>query len=284
MQHLFNFTDFERASLALIQTQDVDPVYPFLKSIIKYEGFDAETAIFMYVYYYSIESMVLFMRGLSQGESPTKMFQQISKFGMERGRTPQVRRIENFEKAFDRWLSVESILKSQTLDFNSGRELFKTIPFFGEWACYKICELMDQTLSYDNLKINGLGIENSDPNKNTGPVFGLRYLYGINNKYTKAIIPEWEALGWNLSKIWNAPIGQIESCLCKVPKILHKGSYVVGHDINEFLALKKPQIYTDNVFWQLIDECGFNHKFLHNHFSAVEKTAYIKTKKLLFVE
>jgi hypothetical protein len=284
MQHLFNFSDFEKASLALIHTKDVDPVYPFLKSIIKHEKFDPETAIFMYVYYYSIESMVLFMRGLSDGKSPIQMFEKISRFGMERGRTPQVRRVENFEKAFDRWTKVEATLKTEPLDFNSGRELFKTIPYFGDWACYKTCELMDETLGYSNLRINGLGIEASDPNKNTGPVFGLRYLYGINQKFTKDVIPEWEALGWNLSKIWNAPIGQVESCLCKVPKILHKGSYVVGHDINEFLILKKPELYSDSVFWDLIDECGFNHKFLQHHFSIKEKTAYIKNKQLLFVE
>jgi hypothetical protein len=283
MHQLFNFEDFERASLALIETKDVDPVYPFLQKIINHENFEPETAVFMYVYYYSIESMVHFMRETNH-KSPSEVFKMVSRFGMERGRTPQVRRLENFELAFRQWEKIKPALQTKQHDFNSGRELFKTIPFFGDWACYKICEVLDQTLGYENLRINGLGIENSDPNKNTGPVFGLRYLYGIDQKYKKEILTEWEALGWELASKWKAPIGQVESCLCKVPKILHKGSYVVGHDINEFLALNKPELFLENVFWELIDSCEFDRKFLQFHFSQKEKTAYVKNKQLLFVE
>lgn len=283
MHQLFNYYDFEKASLALIQTKDVDPVYPFLKSIINHENIDPETSVFMYVYYYSIESMVLFMREISTHKCPYETFNKINKFGMERGRTPQVRRIENFGKALSRWNEIKESLKQKTHDFNSGRELFKTIPYFGDWACYKICEVLDQTLGYDNLRINGLGIEDSNPNKNTGPIFGLRYLYGMDKKYSKQILKEWEVFGWSLAKKWGAPIGQVESCLCKVPKILHKGSYVVGHDINEFLALKDNNIFEEKHFWDLIDSCGFDHKFLQFHFSQKEKTAYVKNKHLLFV-
>lgn len=284
MRQLFNFNDFEKASLALIKTQDVDPVYPFLNKIIQHEDLDPETSVFMYVYYYSIESMVHFMREISAHKSPYETFKTIGKFGMERGRTPQVRRPENFNKAFDRWLEIKPQLQARNQDFNSGRELFKTIPYFGDWACYKICEVLDQTLGYQNLRINGLGIENADPNKNTGPVFGLRYLYGIDQKYKKEILTEWEDFGWELASKWSAPIGQVESCLCKVPKILHKGSYAVGHDINEFLALKKPELFSDEEFWHLIDSCNFDRKFLQHHFSQKEKTAYVKNKQLLFVE
>jgi len=283
MHQLFNYGDFEKASLALIQTKDVDPVYPFLQKIIQHEKFDPETAVFMYVYYYSIESMIHFMRMVSDS-TETVCFNKITKFGMERGRTPQVRRLENFQKAYQRWLEIKPLLVTKEHNFDSGRELFKTIPYFGDWACYKICEVLDQTLGYNNLRIHGLGIENSDPNKNTGPIFGLRYLYGIDQKYDRKILTKWEEFGWELSKKWSAPIGQVESCLCKVPKILHKGSYVIGHDINEFLALKKPEIFSDKDFWNLIDSCQFDHKFLQHHFTQKEKTAYIKNKQLLFVE
>lgn len=281
---LHNFETFERASLALIRTRDVDPVYPLLRRVIEAERTEPEVAAFMYVYYYSLESMVRWVREHDRGRSPAEAFAGVRHFGMERSRSPQVRQPSNFQAALERWQRILPIIRRRSLGFDSGRELIKTVPFFGDWASYKMCEVLDQALGYSNLRIKGLGIEGQDPNKPTGPIFGLRYLYGIDKKFSRAIIPEWERFGAELSRRWGAPIGEVESCLCKVPKILHKGSYLVGHDINEFLGLRRSGVFTDEQFWGLMDGCGFDRRFLEYHFTAKHKAAYVSTGRLLFVD
>lgn len=281
---LYNFEAFEKASLALIHTRDVDPVYPLLRRIIEVEGFEPETAVFMYVYYYSIESMLRWMREQGRGTSPLQAFARVRLFGMERSRSPAVRQPGNFLAALERWQRIVPIIKRRSLGFDSGRELIKTVPFFGDWASYKMCEVLDQVVGYENLRITGLGIEGQDPNKPVGPIFGLRYLYGIDKRFSRSIIPEWERFGSDLSRKWGAPIGEVESCLCKVPKILHKGSYVVGHDINEFLGLRRSGLFEEQQFWGLMDACAFDRRFLKYHFTNKHKAAYVKSGQLLFCD
>ncbi len=291
---LHNFGDFEKASLSLIDTQDVDPVYPFLKAFIQMKKYDPELTIFIYVYFYSLESMILFMKELQNKKYIEEIFEGIKKYGNERGRNPNVRKKKNFVLAFTKWIDdVVPKLKNENPTFEEARELFRSLPYFGSWASYKLCELFSEVLGYKNVKITTLGIEKENPNKNVGPIFGLRYLYGLisgkNKTYNtlverKKIRKEWETLGQALSKLWKCPIAQVESCLCKVPKILSKGTYVIGHDINEFLDLNDGIILSSKEFWKIMTLCHFDRKFLQSKFTKKEKRAYVDKKTLLFSE
>jgi len=239
LSELHNFADFEKASLALIKTGDADPVYPFLKQLIAFEKFHPTEACFLYVYFYSLESMTAFLRktSLSCGtEEELKATFTGLKFGMERGRTPQVRDFNNFLKARRAWLGINfsEAVKSPA----HFRAAMKGVPYFGEWASYKMCEVFQRALGHSSLDLPDIGINEGDANSSTGPIFGLRYLYGIDNTFTRSIIPEWNALANTLAARWNADLSEVETCLCKVPKILKKGSYFVGHDIWELSLLK----------------------------------------------
>lgn len=139
---------------------------------------------------------------------------------------------------------IESPLLDSNIDF---RNNLMILPFHGEWSSFKIAELFEKSLGYSNLAILDLGLDGKDPNKNDGPVGGLRWLYGRDHQYSKDIYPIWNRYGENLAKAWGVGMGEVETCFCKWHKMM-TGKYWVGHDIAEFVELKKimdPAVYRD---------------------------------------
>lgn len=264
IENLQNFQIFEEFSLALVHSKDVDPVYPFLKNIITLEKFDPEMAIFWYGYFYSIESMVLLLRG-------EKQFLEC-KFGTERGRTPQIRRIENMQKTYHAWLKAAPSSVAQKA--KTGREFaefIKTMPYFGGWVSYKYTELFEKVLGFTNLAPTDMNIAAGDPNEDGGPCGGFRALYGKNSKYSASVFPEWEALGVTLSKRWDFDLGEVETCACKYSKLLN-GKYYIGHDVAEFTHLT--HLWDKQTFEKLMSDSGFDKSLWSSGFVKSSKRAY----------
>lgn len=264
LQSLVDFNDFEIFSKALVNSNDVDPVYPFLKNIIKYEGFDPVQAVFWYGYFYSIESMVKLLRGEITFEE--------ARYGIERARTPQVRISTNKERTLSAWKALEPAKYAQKASCSREfAEFIKQVPYFGGWVSYKYTELFEKTLGFSNLAPKDMNIAAGDVNGNGGPCGGLRWLYGIDQKYTRDVIPEWEALGVTLAHKWGFDLGEVETCLCKYRK-LRAGKYFVGHDIQEFTHLHG--LWTPAVFKTLMRESGFDETLFRDGFVKENKMMY----------
>jgi len=264
LAELENFQLFEEFSLALVKSKDVDPVYPFLKNVIALEGFNAEEAIFWYGYFYSIESMVLLLRG-------AKTFSEC-KFGTERGRTPQIRRLENMQKTQAAWLAAGVTKRAETAQ--TGREFaefIKTMPYFGGWVSYKYAELFEKTLGYTNLQPSDMNVAEGDPNGDGGPCGGLRALYGRRHTYSSAVFKEWEMLGQTLSARWGFDLGEVETSLCKYSKLLN-GKYYIGHDVAEFTHLE--HLWGKASFERLMTNTGFDTSLWVPGFVKTHKKAY----------
>lgn len=271
LNELHLFDDFEKYSRSMIFLNDIDPVYPLLKQIIKKEGFDPEKAVFWYSYFYSIESMVKYLRNEIDFTE--------AKYGIERGRTPQVRVTENKNKTVNAWNSRnwDQIAR----ECRNGREFaerVKEIPFFGHWVSYKITEIFAETLDYKNLKPNDMNLENADLSKTSGPTGGLRVLYGMDEVFDKSIVPEWEDLGRTLAARWNIDIGEVESLLCKFYKVVD-GRYVIGKDVNEFIHLS--HLWPEKEFIDLMESCKFHPRLLEKTYTAKESSIFKKTGVLM---
>lgn len=251
MSNKKQYKDFELYSRALIETRDVDPVYPLVRSIISHYKFEPEWFIFVYVAFYSLESAIRFCETFPDSRSfDDQKFIELrskgffNKFGHERRghcRNP-INQIKIFKTAIDsvsdihRHVSgeLESPLLETNLEF---RQNIETLPFHGSWAAWKIAELFEKSLDYSNLTIHDLGLDDKDPNRNDGPVGGLRWLYGRDEVFSKDFYPTWNNFGLNLAKAWGVDMGEVETCLCKWHK-MQTGKYWVGHDIAEFIELE----------------------------------------------
>jgi hypothetical protein len=272
LNQLIDFNDFEIYAKALVNSKDVDPVYPFLKEVIAVEGFNPVDAVFWYGYFYSIESMVRFLRHeISFAEA---------KYGIERGRTPQVRRPENMAKTVKAWNDA-NMLKVASEASNS-REfaafLTKTVPYFGGWVSYKYTELFEKVLGYTNLAPSDMNVAAGNVNGNGGPCGGLRCLYGPTVTYTTAIVPEWEELGKTLSAKWGYDLGEIETVLCKYRK-LTAGNYYIGHDIAELKHCEG--LWSPEKFKSMMLNAGFHESLWSGGLVKKNKIEYKKNRLIL---
>lgn len=160
-------------------------------------------------------------------------------------------------------------------------EFLKTIPYFGNWVSYKITEVFAETLDYQNLKPNDLNITTSELDGTGGPVGGLKVLYGIENTYSKEIIPEWEALGKTIASTYSCSIGEAESLLCKFYK-LYDGRYYPGHDVAEFSSLELT--LGQEKYKKIVNSCGFHSELLKVHDHKVANRAYLKERKIVNID
>lgn len=241
------YKDFELYSRALIESNDVDPVYPLVRDIIDHYGFEPEWFVFCYVGFYSLESGIKMCKEMPSVDDwdeekfrHLRLTKHLHHFNHERRGT--CRNIDNQVNMFKRIkLWFEELQEGQfyngEINNHSFRKEVMSLPFHGDWASYKIAELFEKSLGCKELEIPDLGLEGKRPNKNDGPVGGLRWLYGRDHEYTEDIFPVWNRFGEALAKAWGVDMGKVETCLCKWHKMM-TGKYWVGHDVAEFIELE----------------------------------------------
>lgn len=253
------YKDFDVYARALMGSNDVDPTYPVIKSIVEKEGFDPYWFAFVYVGFYSLETAIKMCREMPTYEYwDSKIFAERrsskvwAKFGHERRGTARniLTQINNFEaiKGFLEFLDWED-KKGAEIEYGSEiwfdafsdqasfRAALQTLPFHGGWASFKIAEIFEKAFGVEQFIIPDLGVVGRDPNSNDGPVGGLRWLYGRENEYDTSWYNIWDDLGSRLASAWGVDIGKVETCLCKFNKFV-TGKYYIGHDIHEFHELE----------------------------------------------
>lgn len=285
------YRDFELYSRALIESKDVDPVYPLVKSIIKEYGFEPEWFVFVYVSFYSLESAIkLCSKWPTKFEFKSEVFRKMRLSGelhhFSHERRGISRNIDNQINSLNRVVSFLTAVEKKApfsadirnfnaLDF---KDYICTFPLFGDWASFKITELFEKSLDYKNLTILDLNLRNRSPNSNDGPVGGLRWLYGRETKYDADIFPVWDRFGENLAKAWGVDLGEVETCLCKWHK-MRTGKYWVGHDIAEFVSLKP--ILGEQRYRRIMSQ-NFDERFWKSFdkFPKQLKPVYFKTGRI----
>lgn len=238
--------DFDIFSRALIASKDVDPTYPAVKKIIELEGFEPEWFIFTYVSFYNLESAIKMCRVFPEiKDYNSRMFFDLrntkcNKFGHERRGTQRT-----YETMNDFFTYLVAVLgDARFKNFVSGstnlefRGFIERLPNHGSWAAFKIAELFEKSLDYNNLHIQDLGLSGRDPNSNDGPIGGLRWLYSRDFVYDNNWFTTWNDFGSKLAKYWSVDIGEVETCLCKFHKQV-SGKYYIGHDVVELCELKQ---------------------------------------------
>lgn len=282
--------DFDTFSRALIGANDHDPVYPFVKDLIKLKRYQPEWFVFVYVAFYNLESAIKICNEFpTSADWNEKRFLEmreskyVSKFGHERRGT--VRNVTNQLSLFKgarRFIEV----MNNAMSFTQGgvkngafRDTLQKYPFHGGWSAYKIAELYEKSLGYKSLAITDLGLQGRDPNRDDSPIGGLRWLYGRDNVYDESFFPIWNRFGENLSKAWGTGIGEVETCLCKFHKLC-TGKYFVGHDIQEFVDLE----YILANDYRTIMKANFHPVFWSGkeHLEKEKKGRYTKDGKILY--
>ena len=290
--------DFELYSRALMESKDVDPTYPVVKSIIKSYHFEPEWFVFCYVAFYSLESGIKMCKEMpTSGDWNINLFKKmreegyLKKFGHERRGTQ--RRIENQVEMFNAVIEFLNELEhmeveadgygTEPFDNPSFRKRIEALPNHGSWAAYKIAELFEKSLDKHYLTIPDLGIDDKDFSRNDGPLGGLRWLFDPTpdrtHKFDKKYwLPIFNRFGQELSKAWGVDMGQVETCLCKWHK-MKTGNYFVGHDIAEFLELR--HVMSEERYQSIM--CHFDPRFWEHHteFPKELKPVYKTTKKIV---
>lgn len=293
------YKDFDRFARALVMSKDVDPVYPFigsgLFSVSRHyrERVDPVWFTFIYVLFYSLESAINFCNQIpTSGDWDEKLFRkmredELSHFGIERrGKQRQVDTLVKSVKEViipmcdtseSRYLPSISSLSNKNL-----RLLIAGKYNHGVWSAFKIAEVLEKAFGYTNLKINDLGLEGRDPNSNDGPVAGLRNLFGEDRKWTQYDFEGWDRFGHEIANSYKFDIGEIETCLCKWHKI-RNGKYYIGHDIDEFYALRESNIIDGKHLQGIFENSGFPKSKIELAHSE-RMTGVVKSKKKLFSE
>lgn len=286
--------DFDVYNRLLMETDDVDPMYPFIKKYLEYnKNIDKYWFLFIYVLFYDLGSAVRMMDYF-----PHPHMWNENKFvklrhdhywkiaherrGMQRTIENQCIMIEHIRDLIDDiyFMIFEGERDDNFLMSNKAfRQRIEKMPYHGGWASFKIAELFEKVLDFDDLTIPDLGIDHISPNSNKGPVGGLRWIFGREHKFGSEWREIWNRFGSLLSDAYNVDIGKIETCFCKWHKMM-MGKYYVGHDIHE-ICESKEEIGDD--FEKIMSECfpaplwKYTDKVMKEH-----KTAYRDEGKIVF--
>lgn len=228
-----------------VESGDIDPVYPVLKSIVDATGSDREEALWLAIHYltfYNLSSGV--ETWLAAGRGPADAPPRPLPCATERrgNRVPA-----NLDANMRSW--TRAARKSGGLDaylfgglpadpgaaWVAFRRRVEAIDGNGRWASYKLAEIM--TTVFDaNLRILDMGHAQS-----TGPRKGLRHVWPNapdgNSAETVAALDDYSArLTRRIAKATGLELGveHVETMLCDFHALLH-GDYYTGRDIDVML-------------------------------------------------
>jgi len=255
VSHLDFYERLDIWGRALIASGDHDPTYPVIKDIINYYEFEPEWFCFCYVAFYSIETGVKMCKVMPTTEHwDEDLFRELRQSGelkhFNHERRGSMRNIDNQIKMFNDILLFLDNWQGGITNSEFRKKIME-ISFLGEWGSFKLAELFEKSVGYEELEILDMGIDTKDFNSNSSPVGGLRWIFDVNrtleNQKTGTIdfgknkeywLPIFEKFGRELAKSWGVGIGEVETVCCKIHKQI-TGKYFIGHDIAELIELRE---------------------------------------------
>lgn len=239
-----DFKVFARAQLA---TQDIDPTYPLLRDV--YRGLDERTALWrtlLFVATYHLGSAEALWAVIPEPHhgAATGIAALLARMNLPTGTERRGFRgapllLAHHITALVNTLMVDQLLSFKTLlsswsprdAWNQARSTYETLPHAGPWSSYKLADLLKNVHGFD-MEATDLGIGGGG--ENAGPIPGLVRLTGLNWRDAATNVD----LHWKLlehARNEGVPFGgldQLETALCDFNS-LSKGSYYVGHDIDD---------------------------------------------------
>jgi hypothetical protein len=239
------YKDFDLFSRALFGSNDIDPDYIVMKELHKFFDFNPFWYTFLYLNYYDIYSGLNLLSFFPEPDSWNPIdFKKVSeqyKFSFCRERKGNARKIEVQTRAISEFLSFyhsPEFVESQKDAERMRRNIMK-IYNQGAMIGYKYIEVLQKSFGFDSMVPPDMNMKNySNKIDSTLGAFGVKYLYGLDNVYSKDFIPHWENVAQKLAKSYGVDVGAVETCFCKFAK-LNKGRYYIGYDIYEHFQLEE---------------------------------------------
>jgi hypothetical protein len=227
----------------LVESEDVDPIYPVLRHIYAQRGLSAERKHWqtaLYVAYYNLPSaLAAFRRWENVGTHLPKDAATypcaVERRGLRGGKVVAYIN-EMVDKIFrplggGKYWSQKGWTDDEQENFRLFTAQVMSLNGNGRWAAFKWAELLKKVHGYP-LAAPDMCLEHC-----SGPRDGLRMVYGLPsstpteelNKYSLRLWEELQAEGFEPAD-WE----QLETVLCNYHSYAH-GKYYVGHDIDEML-------------------------------------------------
>lgn len=229
--------DYARFHALALETRDVDPVYPVLRTLAQDLRLSAEERIRLvmaHVAYYHLGSALAFF----EGRGPT-----LPCATERRGhRDPKklaahldaLRGVSDAPGGWSAWFAPALAGKSPRDAWKALNERLLEIHGNGRWASYKTAEML--------WKVCGFHVEATDMGHrySSGPRQGLNLLVeGLPSGNAREVVPTLDGVSEELCRLLEkeglpAPIEEAETTLCDF-HALCDGRYYVGHDIDQML-------------------------------------------------
>lgn len=216
----------------LIDSSDLDPVYPILAELGRLRGYDREAALWLSVYYqayYHLPSGLTALRGSSARVGlPTGIERRGLRGGKVLDYLDYLR--ASVRGSLHAWIT-QGWTDQPYANYRRFASTWQSLPQNGRWSTFKMAEILKVVHRLP------IAAPDMDLKLATGPREGLEYLYALHrpdlrtlNRYANGFAARlYAALGRVLD--WET----IETILCNWNST-RQGKYYVGHDIDEMQA------------------------------------------------
>lgn len=272
--------DYFRWHPAQVATDDIDPVYPVLRTVADLSAFDDERRawmVFCHVVYYYPGSTFAAQRRMPYLDDMPDSADGLAEAGLlslptgteRRGHRPKQPLIDHLlglrESMPDgawAWAQAAAVGSTPEERWTALSEALVGLRGNGRWAAYKTAEMLQ--------KVCGLSVAAPDAGHrhSSGPRKGLELLEPhCPTGNTARDIEELDAL----TELWadvlqEADIAQVETSLCDFNSLV-RGRYYLGHDIDSMLeAFRNPRVASavPTEAWEARSEV-FGSRFLGEH-------------------
>lgn len=259
--------DFKLMCQHLLDTWDVDPMYPLLRLVYDKRDLSTEQRYwytFIYVNWYWMTSAERVFADHPQPEPVPEDYRL------------QVRKERRCVRAkpegalqFINWVAdkaaeytLEGWVKMHTDDVGGGmqgwrtlREAFEECPYAGGWASYKLADLLAYTHGHD-ITADDMGTGSGSDVR--GPLAGIQLVTNLEGAAEVLNSIETQFAFYDYCRTNGIPfqgIEQMETCLCNYTSTT-RGWYYMGSDLDDMMEQLDG---VDPVFWEA------RHEFYPNH-------------------
>lgn len=259
------FEDYCEVADLLVETWDVDPLYPLLEWIYDERGYDIETrhwySMLFTCYYWMSTIETIFHRHPEPQYIHTDYTyndewnlkvrkERRCVYGKGNG-CKHMNWIADREPSIHEWVQEKTQPGGQE-GWKNFRNAYEEAPQAGGWASYKIADVLKYSHGYDITADDmgtGSGVEIR------GPLAGIQLMTNLNdiNEVEESINKQWEF--YELATDHGVDFGgmeQMETCLCNY-KSMTKGNYYVGCDIANMQRQIEGTEHEDQ-FWEARQE------------------------------
>jgi Alpha-glutamyl/putrescinyl thymine pyrophosphorylase clade 2 len=214
-----------------VATDDLDPVYPVYRDLIKREGLSPDEAamlVLLHVAYYHSGSALVALQEFRSGVLPPLDLPCSTE---RRGHRDRAKLALHLRSMLGATADGAHAWLTEPTTWRGMQDRYLTLYGNGRWAAYKLGEMVQKILGHP-VVIPDAGHPNS-----TGPRKGLADLFpGLPTDSGAISVAALDATTNTVAEfLGETDIAQVETSLCDFHSLV-KGGYYLGHDIDEMQA------------------------------------------------